>query len=196
MLFNHATLGDIQSHVYLEGEILKVYLEDNGVTEALWDTADVEYESHKVFLNAPIRYHCQKVGVERANGAIVDGGRGFDVGDKVILMAKIGSSPGKGEEYEKVFVVAHRDGVVPCTYNFLFIRIGATALIPHVPPYGTWKGGAYVPNADGTHPGEYCTVWTRRRGRWPTSIIPQPACHTPFLYPSRSSSLPWTITIH
>ena len=181
MLFNHATLGDIQSHVYLEGEILKVYLEDNGVTEALWDTADVEYESHKVFLNAPIRYHCQKVGVERANGAIVDGGRGFDVGDKVILMAKIGSSPGKGEEYEKVFVVAHRDGVVPCTYNFLFIRIGATALIPHVPPYGTWKGGAYVPNADGTHPGEYCTVWDAAKGK--VANVYNPTTGLPYAFP-------------
>lgn len=89
-VFNHPTFGDIQSYVYLEGKILKVYLEDVDVSESLWDTADVEYENKKIFNNAPVRYHCTPVGVERANGAVADGGRGFDVDDRVILMAKIG----------------------------------------------------------------------------------------------------------
>ena len=98
MLFNHPTFGDVQNFTYLEGKVLAVYLEGDGVPEARWDTADIEYENKKIFYNAAIRYHCTPVGVDRANGAIVDGGRGFDVSDNVILMAKIGSAAGQGEE--------------------------------------------------------------------------------------------------
>ena len=181
MLFNHSTFGDIQSHVYLEGTVLKVYLEDGAVAVDSWDTADVEYENHKIFPNAPVRYHCTPVGVERANGAIADGGRGFDVGDKVILMAKIGSAPQMGEEYEKVYVVAHRDGVVPCSYNYLFIRIGFAALIPHVPPYGTWKDGVYAKNAENDHPGEYCTVWDTAKGT--VATVYNPVTGLPYVFP-------------
>jgi hypothetical protein len=163
-VFNHPTFGDIQSHVYLEGKILKIYLEGDDVPEAKWDTADVEYENKKIFYNAPIRYHCTAVGIERANGAIADGGRGFDVDDKVILMAKIGSSPHLGEEYEKMYVVAHRDGVVPCAYNYLLIRMSASALLPHNPPYGTWLAGAYTPTTPNSHLHEYITVWDAAKG--------------------------------
>jgi hypothetical protein len=161
-LLNHPTFGDIQSFVYLEGKVLKVYLEDSLTAEALWDTADVEYENHKIFLNAAIRYHCTPVGINRTNGAIVDGGRGFDVGDQVVLMAKIGTTPHLGEEYEKMYVVSHRDGVVPCSYNYLLIRMSAGAFIPHNPPYGVWRGGTYVPNNPGSHDHEYCTTTPRR----------------------------------
>jgi hypothetical protein len=180
-LFNHITLGDIQNHVYLEGKILAVYLESHDVDAAIWDTADVEYENHKVFLNAPVRYHCLPVGIERANGAIADGARGFDVGDKVILMAKIGSTPQLGEEYEKVYVVAHREGVVPCTYNFVLIRMSAGAFIPHNPPYGTWVGGAYLPNAPGSHLHEYCTVWDAAKGA--TATVYNPVTALPYVFP-------------
>jgi hypothetical protein len=162
--FNHPTFGDVQNYVYLEGVIQKVYLEDAAIPEAKWDTADVEYENHKVFLNAPIRYHCASTGIDRANGAVVDGGRGFDVGDKIILMAKIGTTPHLGEEYAIMYVVGHRDGVIPCTYNYLFIRIGSSDLKPHAPPYGVWREGVYVKNAENDHPGEYCTVWDTAKG--------------------------------
>ena len=171
-LFNHINLGDIQSHVYLEGTILKVYLEAAGVAEAKWDTADVQYENKKVFNNALIRYHCQPICVERANGAVADGGRGFDVGDKVILMAKIGSIAGKGEEYEKVYVVAHSDGVIPCTYKYLFIRVSASALITHAPPYGTWKDGVYTVKTPDSHLHEYCVVWDPAKGAAATVMNP------------------------
>ena len=180
-LFNHPTLGDIQSYAYLEGKILKVHLEDASLDAALWDTADVEYENHKVFLNAPVRYHCQPVAVERSNGAVADGGRGFDVGDNVILMAKIGSSPGLGEEYEKVYVVAHCEGVVRCTYNYLLIRMSASALIPHNPPYGTWIGGEYVPTVRDSHLHEYCTVWDAAKGT--VAVIYNPVTGMPFVFP-------------
>jgi len=179
--FNHPTIGDVQSYVYLEGTILAVYLEGPDLPAEKWDTADVEYESHKIFLNAPIRYHCQAVGVERANGAIVDGGRGFDVGDKVILMAKIGTTHGLGEEYEKVYVVAHRDGAIPCTYNYLFIRIGSAALKPHAPPYGVWREGVYVKNAENDHPGEYCTVWDA--AKMAPAIVYNPITSLPYAFP-------------
>ena len=162
--FNHTTIGDIQNYVYLEGTILKVYLEDGAIAAANWDTADVEYENQKVFLNAPIRYHCMPTGIDRANEAVADGGRGFDVGDKVILMAKIGSRPQLGEEYEKVYVVAHRDGIVPCTYNYLLIRMSAGVFLPHSPPYGVWHDGVYIPNKPGSHLHEYCTVWDAAKG--------------------------------
>ncbi len=180
-LFNHTTIGDIQSHVYLEGKILKVYLEDTAIAAAMWDTADVEYENKKIFNNAPIRYHCTGVGVERTNGAIVDGARGFDVDDKVILMAKIGSTAGKGEEYEKVYVVAHRDGIVPCTYNFLFLRVSASLLKTHAPPYGTWVEGAYVPTAPDSHLHEYCTVWDTKKGA-PATVY-NPVTKVPYVFP-------------
>lgn len=180
-LFNHNNFGDIQSHVYLEGTILKVYLEDSGIPAAKWDTADVEYENHKVFLNAPIRYHCQMIGVERTNGAIADGGRGFDVGDKVILMARIGTTPGLGEEYPIVYVVAHRDGVVPCSYNFLLIRMSATELSPHSPPYGTWLNGVYTATNPGSHTHEYITVWDPAKNAKAT--IYNPVTHLPYSFP-------------
>jgi hypothetical protein len=98
MLFNHPTFGDLQSYTYLEGIVLAVYPESDAIPESKWDTADIEYENKKVFLNAAVRYHCTPMGINRANGAIIDGARGFDVGDKVILMAKIGSAAGQGEE--------------------------------------------------------------------------------------------------
>ena len=180
-LFNHVTFGDVQSHVYLEGKILKVYLEDAAIAEAKWDTADVEYENKKIFLNAAIRYHCTPVGIERANGAVADGGRGFDVDDKVILMAKIGSTPGKGEEYEQVCVVAHRDGVVKCTYNYVLIRMSADDLIPHAPPYGVLHGQVYTPTDPGSHDHEYCTVWDAMRGT-PAKIY-NPTTGLPYVFP-------------
>ena len=180
-LFNHATIGDVQRHVYLEGKILKVYLQGNAIAEGKWDTADVEYENRKVFFNAPVRYHCQAVGVERANGAIADGARGFDVDDKVVLMAKIGSAAGMGEEYEKVYVVAHRDGVVPCTYNYVLIRMSKSAFIPHTTPYGKWIGGSYVPNIPGSHAYEYCTVWDAAKGT--VATIYNPTTGFPYVFP-------------
>ena len=188
-LFDHKTIGDVQTYVYLEGKILKVYLEDATIAEAKWDTADVEYENKKLFSNAPIRYHCLTYGVERTNGAVADGGRGFDVGDKVILMAKIGSAPGKGEEYENVYVVAHKDGPVPCSYNFLFIRISATALLPHAPPYGTWvrtdqdsrNDPAYVVSVPGSHAAEYCTVWDAAKGK--VATVYNPVTKVPYVFP-------------
>jgi hypothetical protein len=184
-LFDHKTIGDVQKYVYLEGTIKKIYLEDDDIAEALWDTADVEYENKKMFYNAPVRYHCQATGIERTNGAVADGGRGFDVGDKVILMAKIGSAPGKGEEYEKVYVVAHRDGPVPCTYNFLFIRISATALLPHAPPYGDWirveNNLTYVARTPESHAAEYCTVWDAKKGA-PANVY-NPVTKLPYVFP-------------
>ena len=180
-LFNHVTLGDIQSHVYLGGKILKVYLEDETLSADKWDTADVEFENMKIFSNAPIRYHCTAVGVDRANGAIVDGGRGFDAGDRVILMAKIGSTPGKGEEYERVYVVAHRDGICPCTYNYVLIRMSANDFIPHKPPYGLWIGGGYVPNSPGSHLHEYCTIWDTAKGA--AATVYDPVTRAPYVFP-------------
>jgi hypothetical protein len=181
VLFDHPTLGDVQSHAYLEGKILKVYLEDAGNPAEKWDTADVEYESHKVYYNAPVRYHCQKTGIERSNGAVADGGRGFDVGDRVILLAKISSSHGRGDEYEKIYVVGHIGGAVPCSYNYLFIRISASELKPHAPPYGAWNGGVYVKNAENDHPGEFCTVWDPAMGA-PAKIY-NPITSQPYVFP-------------
>ena len=180
-LFNHITLGDVQSHAYLEGKILKVYLEDNDTPSDMWDTADVEYESHKVHYNAPVRYHCQKTGIERANGAIADGGRGFDVDDRVILLAKVGTTPGQGEQYEKIYVVAHFGGAVPCSYNYLFIRISASALMPHAPPYGTWKNDVYTRNVVDDHLHEYCTVWDPAKNA-PAKIY-NPVTSQPYVFP-------------
>jgi hypothetical protein len=181
-LFNHINIGDIQSYVYLEGTIKAVYLETTGVIAANWDTADVEYENKKIFYNAPVRYHCQKTGIDRSNGAIVDGAKGFGVGDKVILMAKIGTTPGKGEEYEKVYVIAHRDGIVPCAYNYLFIRIGAAALVPLAPPFGRWlEGGLYQINEVNDHPGEYCTVWDTAKGT--AATVYNPISGAPYVFP-------------
>ena len=171
-LFNHPTFGDVQSHVYLEGKILRVYLEDAAITADKWDTADVEYENKKIFNNAPVRYHCQPVAINRANGAIVDGARGFDVGDRVVLMAKIGSAPQRGEEYEIVYVIAHREGVVPCAYNYLLIRMSASELLDHDPPYGIWRGGVYVPDEPGSHLHEYVTVWDVKKGTKATIYNP------------------------
>ena len=180
-LFNHINIGDVQSHVYLEGKILKVYLEDAEISADKWDTADVEYENHKIFNNAPVRYHCTAVGIERSNGAVVDGGRGFDVDDRVILMAKIGTAHGRGEEYGQMYVVAHRDGVVPCTYNYLLIRMSASDLIPHNPPYGKWVSGAYVPNNPGSHSREYVTVWDVAKGEM--ARIYNPATELAYAFP-------------
>jgi hypothetical protein len=180
-LFNHTNFGDVQRHVYLEGTITRVYLEDSSLPAVKWDTADVEYENHKIFLNALIRYHCTPVGVERENGAVVDGGRGFDVGDKVILMAKIGATPGRGEEYEKMYVVGHRYGVVPCTYNFLLIRISPNIMLPHSPPYGIWQDGVYVPTTPDSHLHEYVTVWDTAKGA-PANIY-NPVTRQPYVFP-------------
>ncbi|HBL23901.1 MAG TPA: hypothetical protein DDZ40_07255 [Deltaproteobacteria bacterium] len=180
-LFNHINLGDLQSYVYLEGTIKAVYLETAGVAVAKWDTADVEYENKKIFCNAPVRYHCQKTGIDRANGAIVDGAKGFGVGDKVILMAKIGTTPGKGEEYEKMYVVAHRDGAVPCAYNYLFIRIGAADLSPLVPPFGVWRDGLYAVTNVNDHPNEYCTVWDAAKGS--AATVYNPLSGVPYVFP-------------
>jgi hypothetical protein len=180
-LFSHINLGDLQSYVYLEGIIKAIYPESDGIAEAKWDTADVEYENMKVFANAPVRYHCQKTGADRANGAVIDGAKGFGVGDKVIIMAKIGTTPGKGEEYEKMYVIAHRDGVVPCAYNYLFIRIGAAALGPLVPPFGRWNEGLYTVNEVNDHPNEYCIVWDTARG-CPASVY-NPISGEPFIFP-------------
>ncbi len=180
-LFNHTNLGDLQSYVYLEGTIIAVHLESTSVAEAQWDTADVEYENRKVFYNAPVRYHCQKTGIERANVAVADGAKGFDVGDRVILMAKIGTTPGKGEEYEKMYVVAHRDGAVPCAYNHLFIRIGAVSLVPLVPPFGVWRDGQYIVNNVDDHPGEYCTVWDVAKGA--VASVHNPLTGLPYAFP-------------
>jgi hypothetical protein len=179
--FNHPTFGDVQSHVYLEGKVLAVYLEDAAIPEAKWDTADVEYENHKVFFNAPIRYHCGPTGIDRANGAIVDGGRGFDVDDKVILMAKIGTTPGMGEEYPIIYVVAHRFGAIPCAYNYLLIRMSANDLIPHAPPYGTWINGVYTPTAPGSHLHEYVAVWDAKKGA--AATIYNPVTKLPYVFP-------------
>lgn len=159
MLFDHPDIGDVQKYVYLEGVILEVYLESPLLPPEKWDTADVKYEKEKVFKNAAIRYHCVPIGVNRDNGAIADGGRGFDKGDKVILMARIGTSPGLGEEYDKMYVIAHRDGICPCVYNYLFIRISPVSLIPHTPPYGIWRDGEYVASNPGSHADELCIVW-------------------------------------
>ena len=174
--FNHPTFGDVQSHVFLEGTILKVYLDGDPGGSWVWDTADVEYENKKIFLNAAIRYHCIPICVERANGAVADGGRGFDVGDKVILMAKIGSTRALGEEYEKVYVVGHRDGKIPCTYRYLFIRISAGALIPSAPPYGIWtapgQNPVYTVTTPDSHLHEYCMVWDTMKGTVATVLNP------------------------
>lgn len=180
-LFSHPTIGDIQSYVFLEGKILEIYLEAGNVATEKWDTADIEYESHKIFHNAPIRYHCQQVGVERSNSAVVDGGRGFDVGDKVILMAKIGTTPRMGEEYQKMYIVAHRDGMMPCTYNYVLIRISAGDFIPHNPPYGNWLEGVYVPNNPGSHSHEYCTVWDSKKRT--VATVYNPTTGLPYVFP-------------
>lgn len=179
--FDHPTFGDIQNYVYLEGTILEVYLQDDAIDEAKWDTADVQYESTKVFSNAPIRYHCSASGIDRSNGAVVNGGRGFDVGDQVILMARIGETPGKGEEYQKVYVVGHRDGVVACTYNYLFIRISSSELIPHNPPYGKWENGFYFRDDPGSHSHEYCIVWDV--GSDEPATIYNPETGVPYVFP-------------
>jgi hypothetical protein len=181
MLFNHPTLGDIQNFVYLKGKVLRVYLEDPAIDPSFWDTADIEYENHKVFSHAKVRYHCQAVGIERANGAVVDGGRGFDVDDEVILMAKIGSTPHMGEEYEQMYVVSHLNGTVPCTYNYLLVRVSATALKPHAPPYGVWREGVYVPTEPGSHSKEYCMVWDTTKGL-PATIY-NPSTGIPYVFP-------------
>ena len=171
-LFNHPTIGDVQSYVYLEGKILAVYLEDAAIAVAKWDTADVEYENKKIFYNAPIRYHCQAIGIERANGAVADGGRGFDVDDRVILMAKIGSTPQLGEEYPIIYVVAHLLGAVPCTYNYVLLRISPNAFLPHTPPYGTWNAGVYTVTTPNSHLHEYVTVWDAKKGAKATIYNP------------------------
>ena len=178
--FNHPTFGDVQSYAYLEGEILAVYLEGDGSLSSEWDTADVQYEDTKIFKNAPIRYHCQRAGVDRDNGAIVDAARGFDAGDKVILMAKIGTTPGKGEEYEQMYVVAHRYGVEACVYNYLLIRVG-DSLKPISQPYGGWSNGVYVRNAEDDLLHEYVTVWDVRQGK-PASVK-DPRTGTAYSFP-------------
>lgn len=181
MLFDHPDIGDVQKYVYLEGIILEVYLESPSLPPEKWDTADVKYEHEKVFENAPIRYHCTTIGVNRANGALVDGGRGFDKNDKVILMAKIGTAPGLGEEYEKMYVVAHRDGICPCVYNYLFMRISPTTLIPHSPPYGIWREGEYVPNNPGSHVDEMCMMWDVAK-KAPANVY-NPVTKQPYTFP-------------
>jgi len=166
--FNHPTFAAIQSHVFLTGEILAVYLEGDGAPMSDWDTADVKYEGEKIFSNAAIRYHCQAVGVDRDNGAIADAGRGFDAGDKVILMAEIGTAAGKGEEYAKMYVIGHLTGPKACTYNYLLLRVG-DSLKPLAPPYGEWSNGVYVRKVEDDLIHEYATMWDAARGR-PCSI--------------------------
>ena len=157
-LFNHINIGDVQSHVYLEGKILKVYLEDaiSPLTSGTPPMLSMRITRSSTTLLSGIT--ARRLASNGSNGAIVDGGRGFDVDDRVILMAKIGTTHGRGEEYGKMYVVAHRDGVVPCTYNYLLIRMSAGDLIPHNPPYGKWVSGAYVPSNPGSHSREYVTV--------------------------------------
>ena len=179
--YNHSTFGDIQSYVYLEGKILKVYIEDTSISQDKWDTADVEYENKKVFSGAKVRYHCLKEGSNRANGAIVDGAKGFDVGDQVIVMAKIGSSHGTGTEYETMFVVAHIEGPKRCTYNYLLVRISSSDFLPHTPPYGTWKQSVYTITDPGSLSEEYCTIWNTSKNSVATVI--NPTNNQPYVFP-------------
>lgn len=184
---NHPTFGDIQRHTFITGTILAVYIEDEVTPAEKWDTADVQYEGEKIFHGAPVRYHCQAVGVERANGAVADGGRGFSAGDKVILMARVTAEHGKGEEYDQMFVVAHQDGVHACMWDYVLIRVSVSAFIPHEPPYGVWEDGIYHITIPGSHDHEYATIWDSRR-RCPASIM-NPVTGTPYVWPVKMEDL-------
>lgn len=181
MLLDHPTFGDVQKYVYLEATIKAVYLEAPDVAESYWDTADLEYENKKLFSHASIRYHCTKTASERANKSLVDSGRGFDVGDKVIVMAEIGARAGLGEEYPFMCVIAHRDGICACTYNYLLIRVGTGSLKPLTPPHGTWKDGTYTVSNPGSHLHEYCTIWDTANRR-PASVK-NPITNQPYVFP-------------
>lgn len=180
-LFDHSTIGDIQNHVFLKGIVIQVYRESDDTPEEKWDTADIRYENTKIFLNAAIRYHCTPTGVNRANGSIVDGAKGFDVDDQVIVMARIGTTPGMGEEYDRMYVIAHQGGRVQCAYNYIFIRVSPNPFIDHNPPYGVWKDGIYEITNPGSHIHEYCTVWDAERRKIAT--IYDPVTQLPYEFP-------------
>lgn len=184
---DHPTFGDIQRHTFLTGTILAVYIEDEVTPEAQWDTADVQYEGEKIFHNAPVRYHCQRVGVERENGAVADGGRGFSAGDSVVLMARVTTESGKGAEYDQMFVIAHTDGVRACMWDYVLIRMSASAFIPHEPPYGSWEDGVYTPFEAGSHEHEYATIWDAGR-RCPASIL-NPTTGETYAWPVKMEAL-------
>ena len=80
-----------------------------------------------------------------------------------------------------MYVVAHRDGAVPCAYNYLFIRIGAADLSPLVPPFGVWRDGLYAVTNVNDHPNEYCTVWDAAKGS--AATVYNPLSGVPYVFP-------------
>ena len=128
----HKNLGDIQRHVYLAGSITQVFPEKDDTPEEYWDTADVLVDGYAYTWNhAPIFYHCNPLSQERDNGAIVDGAKGFVVGDEVVLLCKL-TTPQIGEQRQisNVTVIGHKAGPVKCSYNIVMVRCGLIELEP------------------------------------------------------------------
>lgn len=129
---NHKNLGDVQKHAYLLGTITQVYSKSDEVAEKYWDTADIMVGDYEyVWPNAPVFYHCYTDAKIRENGAIVDGAKGFAVGDSVVILCElITPSVGAQRQIGDVKVVGHKKGPVKCAYNYVFIRCSLAELEP------------------------------------------------------------------
>jgi len=129
---NHKNLGDIQSHIYLSGTITMVYPEEEGTPPEHWDTANVLVDGYAyTWSHAPIFYHCNPLSLERDNGAIIDGAKGFVAGDKVIILCEITTAKvGSQQQINNVMIVGHKEGPVKCAYNIIMVRCSLAELEP------------------------------------------------------------------
>ncbi|MBI9090142.1 MAG: hypothetical protein JEZ12_13080 [Desulfobacterium sp.] len=146
---DHHDLGDIQRHVYLTGSIVRVFPEKDDIPAKDWDTADVLVDGYAYTWNhAPIFYHCNPLSLERENGAIIDGAKGFVKGDKVVLFCEI-TTPRVGEQrqIDNVVVIGHKEGPIKCTYNIVMVRCS----LKELPPLDLEDLAA--------NPGEFCTMY-------------------------------------
>jgi predicted transglutaminase-like cysteine proteinase len=76
-------IGDVLKHELLQGTIVTLDTET--------DTCTVSVGG--VVYNALVFYHCEPDSTLRSNGAIQDAATGFQVGDQVFVMKKIGDAP-------------------------------------------------------------------------------------------------------
>lgn len=127
---NHINLGEVQKHVYLLGTISRVHHESDDVAESYWDTADVLLDDDQYIQeHVPIFYHCYDGAVLRDNGAISAGAKGFEVNDKVVVIAEIQTATATGaQRYKNIKVIGHKDGPKKCAYNYVLVRCSLNEL--------------------------------------------------------------------
>ena len=166
--YNHTNLGDVLRHVHLPGVVLAVYPETPTTPESQWDTLDVSLSfDGSTHYGCPAYYHCTKSSVLRSNGSIVDGARGFSVGDNVICRCYIpdGGIGSHGSSFSHIDVIGHIDGPKKCSFRYVLIRISNDDLKSFDPPFGDWVyddesgSSSYVPKVPGSLSGEYVTVY-------------------------------------